>query len=238
MRIFFLEDDYTLRSNYIDLFHSEGHEVFAYNDYKSASKSVLAISPDFAVLDIELPDDAIGGIKICRMLRKHNRQIPIIFLTSHTELDRQAQSWRAGADDYVTKDTHLELVLLRIRALAARYDAILTAATRQYTEKGDLFMDQQRAVAFWKGRRLDLSLTQYWMLSALVLASGEVINHESLQRAANIVVEPNTVAAYIKSIRDAFKEIDESARPILTERGKGYRWIGNTDTVSRSHNSS
>ena len=48
---------------------------------------------------------------------------------------------------------------------------------------------------------------------------------DELMRAASIVVEPNTVAAHVKAIRDAFLAIDAGFDCIRTERGKGYRWL-------------
>lgn len=226
MKVAFLEDDDVIRSNYTDLLESEGYEVYPLASYREARDAILQLGVDFALLDIELPDDAEGGIKICKQLRNENIQIPVIFFTSHTELDRQSQSWRAGADDYVTKDTNIELVLLRIRVLLDRYRAISQMASHREVECQGLHIDTTALDATWKGERLDLNLTQFWILNALVSQPGQVISQQQLQDAAKIVVEPNTIAAYIRAIRQAFALIDPSVSPIVTERGKGYRWIG------------
>ena len=223
MKVAFLEDDEVIRSNYTDLLESEGYEVHTMSSYQEAIDGILSINPDFAILDIDLPDDELGGIKICKFLRERRIQIPVIFFTSHTELDPQSKSWRAGADDYVTKDTNVELVLLRIKALLKRYEAIQNPGELSQTE--GLNIDKKHLTAFWGGTRLPLSLTQFWMLEALASSPGQVFSHQQLQISANIVVEPNTIAAYIKSIRDIITDIDSDFGSIKTERGKGYRWV-------------
>lgn len=226
MKVAFLEDDEIIRSNYSDLLESEGYEVHAMTTYQEALDSIVDLEADIALLDVALPDDAMAGIKICKLLRENDVQIPVIFLTSHSELNHQSQSWRAGADDYVTKDTNIELVLLRIRVLLGRYDAIKSKALQSGPCDDRVAIDRERLLVTWRGSRLDLSLTQFWILDALVEKPGQVMTHADLQEAANIVVEPNTIAAYIKSIRDAFSHLDGSFSPIATERGKGYRWVG------------
>jgi two-component system OmpR family response regulator len=226
MRVAFLEDDEVIRSNYSDLLESEGYEVHLMVTYQEALDSIIDLKPDVALLDVSLPDDAMAGIKICKLLRENDVQIPVIFLTSHTELDHQSKSWRAGADDYVTKDTNIEMVLLRIRVLLSRYDAIKNKALQSVPCADRIDVDKERLRVTWRGSCLNLSLTQFWMLDALVDKSGQVVTHADLQQAANIVVEPNTIASHIKSIRDEFSCLDGSFNPIATERGKGYRWVG------------
>lgn len=220
-----MEDDEIVRSNYSDLLESEGYEVHAMTTYQEAQDCIIDLKPDFAILDVALPDDAMAGVKICKLLRENDIQIPIIFLTSHTELNHQSKIWRAGADDYVTKDTNIEMVLLRIRVLLARYNAIKGKVLQSDHGIDNLNIDKERLIVTWRGSRLNFSLTQFWILDALVANSGQVMTYSDLQQAAKIVVEPNTIASYIKSIRDTFSSLDVSFNPIVTERGKGYRWV-------------
>lgn len=44
-------------------------------------------------------------------------------------------------------------------------------------------------------------------------------------KAANLMVEQNTITAHVKSIRDTFTRADPGFRSIKTERGRGYRWV-------------
>jgi DNA-binding response OmpR family regulator len=63
------------------------------------------------------------------------------------------------------------------------------------------------------------------MLECLYAEPGKVQRISTLMNAASIVVEPNTVTAHVKAIRDSFRTQDHSFDCIRTERGKGYRWL-------------
>jgi two-component system OmpR family response regulator len=134
---------------------------------------------------------------------------------------------RLGADDYLTKDTSMEFLVIRIQALLKRFQALSASneAERDRIECGDLVLDMDQLTAWWKGAALELSLTQFWMVHQLARQPGQVSSHADLMRAASIVVEPNTIAAHIKHIREQFKNIDPGFACIKTERGIGYRWL-------------
>jgi DNA-binding response OmpR family regulator len=80
-------------------------------------------------------------------------------------------------------------------------------------------------VAYWKGKLLSLTLTQYWILNELASHAGEIKDYSKLMWVANICVEPNTISAHIKTIRSSFRSEDEDFNCIKTERGAGYRWV-------------
>ncbi|MEM8942241.1 MAG: winged helix-turn-helix domain-containing protein, partial [Pseudomonadota bacterium] len=86
-------------------------------------------------------------------------------------------------------------------------------------------LDDVYSRASWQGTPLELPLTLYWLLQDLVSNPGMVRTHRDLMRAANIVVEQNTITAHVKSLRSAFKDVDPSFDAIKTERGRGYRWV-------------
>jgi two-component system OmpR family response regulator len=113
--------------------------------------------------------------------------------------------------------------LFRRRAAYARSgeSAPLTSAA----DTAELQLNSVTCIAYWRGQPVELSLTQFWMLAALHAQPGRAVSHEDLMKAAKLVVEPNTITAHIKAIRDAFRRIDPSFDRIATERGRGYRWL-------------
>ncbi|MCK5356405.1 MAG: winged helix-turn-helix domain-containing protein, partial [Methyloprofundus sp.] len=72
---------------------------------------------------------------------------------------------------------------------------------------------------------VELTLTQFWIVQELLSEPREVKTNRQLMEAAKIYVEPNTITAHIKTIRNRFKAIDENFNSIKTERGTGYRWV-------------
>lgn len=224
--ICYLEDDDTIRANYTELIESEGFNVIGCKDRLSASDILSQHDIDLAILDIELAGDPLGGLTLCKELRESNQLLPILILSSHAHIDYRSRGWRYGVDDYVIKDTELELIVVRIKALIKRYNALkLHLSTHKKRHIFSMLeIDELKNQFSWKGIDLKLSLTQFWILKAITESDGKPLPHTILQKAANICVEPNTIVAHIKSIRHEFKRIDPDFNHIKTERGRGYRW--------------
>jgi two-component system, OmpR family, response regulator len=223
-----VEDNDTVRANYQELLESAGFVVTAHATKASALAAFAARLPDLALLDVTLGHERDAGFEICAELRRRSNTVPIIFLSGHDgEIDK-ISGMRLGADDYVTKDVSFEHLLVRIEALFRRISAhsgrypALSAAEEA---KPSLHFDAGASTVSWGGRPVDLTLTQVWIVQALHQHPGKALSHDQLMRAAQIVVEPNTVAAHVKSIRDRFRQLDPQFDCIRTERGRGYRWV-------------
>jgi two-component system OmpR family response regulator len=228
-RLMLVEDDVVIRDNYADILAEEGFEVSVFGNRHDAMAHFNEVSPDIALLDIGLEEEREGGFQLCTDLRYLSPKLPIIFLTSRSEEFDRISGLRLGADDYLTKDISIDYLTVRIEALLRRIETLAkhpsAADSVKNVVRGSLLIDQSELVAFWKGQAVDLSLTQLWMIKELVSNSGQVKSYSKLMRAANLVVEPNTITAHIKTIRDRFKAIDNDFNCIKTERGLGYRWV-------------
>jgi two-component system OmpR family response regulator len=229
-RLALVEDDDVLRANYRDLLSQAGFEVATFADKESALHAFALAPPDVALVDIALGDERDAGFEICSFLRGRSPRLPIVFLTSHdADVDR-ISGLRLGADDYLTKDVSIDYLIVRIETLLRRIAAVAALQGDLQNPLGSspgpgLLIDEATSRAQWNGEDLDLTLTQFWMLRELLRHPGEVVSHATLMQAARIVVEPNTVTAHIKAIRDAFTRVGAPAECIRAERGRGYRWV-------------
>ena len=230
-RIVLVDDDEVIRSNYADLLTQAGFAVVTIANKQSALTTFDSELPDIALIDISLGEEREAGFDLCLELRRRSPLLPIVFLTSHdSDVDR-ISGLRLGADDYLTKDVSVDYLIVRLEALQRRLAAVSAAAARAHAQGSSepiesLRLDDSVSRAWWRGRPLELTLTQYWMLRHLARRSGTVVPHSALMNAARIIVEQNTVTAHIKAIRDAFRRVDPAFDGIQTERGRGYRWIG------------
>jgi two-component system OmpR family response regulator len=230
-RVMLVEDDVVIRDNYADILTEEGFEVSVFGNRCDAMAHFNEVSPDIALLDIGLDEEREGGFQLCGDLRHLSPKLPIIFLTSRSEEFDRISGLRLGADDYLTKDISIDYLTVRIEALLRRIETLTknshpsAADSVENVVRGSLLIDQSELVAFWKGQPVDLTLTQLWIIKELASDSGQVKSYSKLMRAANLVVEPNTITAHIKTIRDRFKAIDNNFNCIKTERGLGYRWV-------------
>src|SRR5690606_6772908 len=128
-------------------------------------------------------------------------------------------------DDYLTKDISLPHLTARIAALFRRQDAIAQPAMPQdQLVRGDLLLDLSRLTVSWKGKLVHLTVTEFWMLHALVKYPGHVKNRDQLMQESKIYVDGGTITSHVKRIRKKFQQVDESFDCIETVYGMGYRW--------------
>lgn len=220
-----VEDDPAIRANYADMLRRHGYEVAAYGDRAAAMSAFRQRMPDLALLDIGLPGEPDGGFTLCRELRALSAALPIIFLTARDSDFDVISGLRMGADDYLTKDAGLPHLLARISALFRRADLVREPpAEEEILERGALRMDMKRFLATWQGRRVDLTLTEFWLVHSVARFPGHVKNRDQLMREAHIVVDDSTITSHVKRIRRKFQAVDPSFAAIDTVYGLGYRW--------------
>ena len=229
-RIAIVEDDPSIRQNYRDALVSQGYEVAVFEDRKRALEAFRTHLPDLALLDIGLGADVDGGFALCRELRALSPTLPIIFLTARDSDFDVVSGLRMGADDYVTKDVSLPHLFARIGALFRRLEAAGEAKADETMVRGALTLDVARVVATWKGRRADLTLTEFWLVHALAKHPGHVKDREALMTAAKMLVDDSTITSHIKRVRRKFEAMDATFDRIETVYGMGYRWNPESET--------
>jgi len=223
--IVLVEDEPGIRENYADALRKQNYEVSSYENKLDAMLAFKSGLPDLVLLDIGLGDDAEAGFDMCRELRQLSPTLPIIFLTARDSDFDAISGLRLGADDYITKDINVHQLLARIAALFRRMDAIKESRNEDKRIKhNDLMIDVDCLLIEWKGQRIELTLTEFWIVYSLTRIPGHVKNREQLMSEAKIFVDDSTVTSHMKRIRRKFKEIDKEFECIETMYGMGYRW--------------
>jgi two-component system OmpR family response regulator len=224
-RIAIVEDEPAIRANYAEALRRHGYEVATYAGRAEALAAFRTRLPDLALVDIGLADDVDGGFALARELRALSASVPIIFLTARDSDFDVVAGLRLGADDYLTKDASLPHLAARIAALFRRSE-LLSAPPEgdDILERGPLTLDVKRLTADWNGRRVDLTLTEFWMVHALARFPGHVKDRDALMRDASIVVDDSTITSHVKRIRRKFQAVDGTFDKIATVYGMGYRW--------------
>lgn len=220
-----VEDEASIAANYRDALQQQGFSVSLYGDRAEAASAFARRLPDLAIIDVGLGDEIEGGFELCRELRSHSPELPIVFLTARdSELDI-ISGLRLGADDYLTKDISQAHMLARIVALFRRVRALRSPENRDdVLEQGGLTLNLERMNVHWQAQRIDLTLTEFWMVYALARHPGHVKSRQQLMDAANVVLDDNSITSHIKRIRRKFQAIDPDFACIETAYGFGYRW--------------
>jgi two-component system OmpR family response regulator len=158
-------------------------------------------------------------------LRAQSNSLPIIFLSARDSDFDVVSGLRLGADDYVTKDVSMPHLTARIAALFRRLDAQRAPARAEdVLHRGELVLDINRLSISWKQQEVILTVTEFWMIHALIKFVGHVKNRDQLMREAELTVDDNTITSHMKRIRKKFEVVDNKFDAIETVYGMGYRW--------------
>lgn len=223
-----VEDEIAIAENYRDALTRQGYQVELYQARLPALEAFRQKLPDLAIIDVGLGDEIEGGFDLCRDLRGMAPELPIIFLTARDNEFDVVSGLRLGADDYLTKDISQPHMLARIVALFRRVDALrqpVTKSEEDLLERGPLSLNMDRMSAHWNDQRVDLTVTELWVVHSLAKNPGHVKNRQQLMDAANVVLDDHTITSHIKRIRKKFQQIDDGFSAIETAYGMGYRWL-------------
>lgn len=224
-QIAIIEDEPAIRENYADFLRRQGYAVDTYADRPAATAGLMHRLPDLVILDIGLGDDVDGGFELCRELRSRSATLPIIFLTARDSDFDTVAGLRLGADDYVTKNVSLHQLSARVSALLRRIEAVSRQhEDRQLIRQGPLTLDIEQMQVSWRERDVALTVTELWILHALLVHPGHVRTREQLMSAADTYVDLATITSHIKRIRRKFQAVDPDFDAIEAVYGAGYRW--------------
>jgi DNA-binding response OmpR family regulator len=186
---------------------------------------------DLIILDLMLP--GIGGMEICRRLRRQGRYTPILMLTAKSrEADRVA-GLENGADDYLTKPFSVRELVARVRALFRRVEALRSGPSaggddaEQPIHLGDLVIDCDKHVATLMGEPLALTAREFELLVHFARHPGRVYRREQLLNqvwGAGYKGYEHTVNSHINRLRAKIETDPANPRYILTVWGVGSKF--------------
>jgi len=199
-----------------------GYDVVSAADGDEALKKAKAQQPALVVLDWMLPE--MEGVEVCKLIRRDpvTSNIPVIMLTAKaSEIDR-VLGLELGADDYLTKPFSPRELVLRIKKILERKKT--KEADIQTLTMGDLTIDVPRHLASWKGKRIDLTATEFKLLTVLVQRRGRVQSRDQLLRDVweyDSMIDTRTVDTHMRRLRE---KLGPAAKFLDTVRGVGYRF--------------
>ncbi len=172
---------------------------------------------DLVILDVGLPD--ISGFDVCSQMRAFSN-VPILFLTAHSEEADRVRGLEIGGDDYVPKPFSPRELVARVKAILKR----VNGAPPNAAEK--LFVvDEERARITYSGTPLSLTRYEFHLLKTLIQKPERVFSREQLMNQVWDSPDSSlerTVDAHIKSLRAKLRAVRDDRDPIVTHRGFGY----------------
>jgi DNA-binding response OmpR family regulator len=200
-----------------------GFEVITAGDGAEAIKKARTALPDLVVLDLMIPE--VDGLEVCKLLRRDaaTSGIPILMLTAKAaEIDR-VLGLELGADDYVTKPFSPRELMLRVKGLLRRREATEVKVERM--QVGDLVLDVPTHTVTVNDKRIDLTATEFKLLTILAQRRGRVQSRDQLLKDVweyDNVIDTRTVDTHMRRLRE---KLGKAAKHLDTVRGVGYRFV-------------
>lgn len=225
-RLLLVEDDPDLAQLTRMHLEDEGYDVHVESDGQAALDRARAEPFDLLVLDLMLP--GLGGLEVCRELRKEPRYVPIIMVTAKgAELDR-ILGLELGADDYLTKPVSLRELSARVRAMFRRVEGLESRAEDEDTlERGPLRIDVTRRAAWLEGQPVDLTAKEFDLLFYFAAHPGRVFTRNDLVDEVwgpGYAGYEHTVNSHINRLRGKINGAGDRQAFIETVWGVGYRF--------------
>ncbi len=220
------EDERPLRDFVRRNLEVRGYQVLAAGNGLEAMALFNSETVDLVVVDLMMPH--MDGLEVIRRIRQVS-QAPVVVLSAMDEEADKVRALNMGADDYLTKPFGVDELLARIQAVIRRSRWSAQPAGSGQLAYGDLVVDLERHKASFRGRALDLTPTEYELLTYLMANAGKVLSHKAILRQVwgpEYGQEAEYLRVYIGRLRSKIEDDPAAPRYIVTERGVGYCFVG------------
>jgi len=231
-----VDDDPSVRQMITDYLGDNDIHVTALGSGRAIDDVMSSDTIDLVILDLKLPGE--DGMQIARRLREASG-IPIIMLTGRKDEADRVMGLELGADDYLTKPFSPRELLARIRALLRRSRARETVADglariRAYRFAGWELSVRLRRLKSQTGETVALTNSEFNLLAAFLAAPQRVLSREQLldlSRLHNDEVYDRSIDVQVGRLRRKLGSKGTRAQFIRTERGAGYVFVPEVETV-------
>ncbi len=220
MKILVVEDEQKLNGAIVQGLRSRGYTVDAAFDGAEGEAIARQHAYDCIVLDVMMP--VMDGLTMCKDLRSHNIQTPVLFLTAKSDVHEKIEGFNVGADDYLVKPFSFDELVARLRAITRRAPNV----QEDVLKIDELALDTRSQIVTIAGKVIDLTLREYALLEYFLRNQNTVITREDIlthvwDRFYDSL--SNVVDVHLKNLR---KKLPKAyAKRIQTVWGKGYRIV-------------
>lgn len=220
MDILIIEDEKNVRNELKQLLENAFYNVAVVEKFEQVVEQILAISPDLVLLDLKLPGQ--DGQMICRALRQTST-VPVIFLTSDSDVMTELDCILLGGDDFITKPYAPSLLLARIQAVLKR---TINQPTEQFvlTHKG-VSLNISTYKVYVEETEAELTKTEFKLLHYLFQRKGEVVPRMDIIVYLwdnDVFIDDNALSVNMTRLRNKLDTLGISDF-IQTKRGVGYQ---------------
>lgn len=217
-KIGIVEDDEKLSGELKLFLENNGYfaEVVKPCDY--TLDGILSKEFHLLLLDIGLPQT--DGLYLCREIRKRS-ELPMIMITSQDTEMMELMSISSGADDFVTKPFHVQILLARIERLLSR---AYPKRQEEILKLGELSLDVSKGLIFTKEGSVELTKNELKILVCLGKNANRIVSRDEIMNYlwdSEMFVDDNTLTVNINRLRGKMEQLGRK-QMLQTKRGLGY----------------
>ncbi len=201
-KVLFLEDEPTIREVLTEYMLISGYEVTAVERGDSAISLLKKHNYNIAVLDIMVP--GASGFEVLKYIKNHCHNTAAIMLTALEDEKTQVEAFNLYADDYVIKPVSPIILLKRMETILRRISLGQKEQNSGMEQQKGLYLQEEAYCAYYQGRKLPLTLSEYLLLRTLYKEPNQVFTREQL--ILNIFNEDyigndRIIDAHVKNLR-------------------------------------
>ncbi|TFJ92024.1 response regulator transcription factor [Lentibacillus salicampi] len=219
--ILLIEDDTSLFQEIKEQLASWDYAVYGVYDFGDIMQDFTSLKPDLVIIDIQLPK--YDGFHWCRMIRTHSN-VPIIFLSSRDHPTDMVMSMQLGADDYVQKPFHFDVLIAKIQAILRRtYD--YNNEQVELRTWNNATIDYAKNTVTNEQGTIELTKNESYILKCLTERKNEVVSREEIIQKLwddERFISDNTLTVNVNRLRKRLGELGLSGF-IETKVGQGYQ---------------
>ncbi|PIC64944.1 DNA-binding response regulator [Sporosarcina sp. P13] len=219
--IMLIEDDQTLYEEIRERLTHWSYNVAGVKDFSNVLQEFTDNKPDLVLIDIQLPK--FDGFHWCRMIRTHSN-VPIIFLSSRDHPTDMVMSMQLGADDFVQKPFHFEVLIAKIQATLRRVYNYNTDQTLEVKTWCEATVDFVKGTLTNENGSIELTKNEIYILKLLIEKKNEIVTREEMITSLwddERFVSDNTLTVNVNRLRKRIAEIGLND-VIETKVGQGY----------------
>lgn len=197
-QILFLEDEPTIRDVLTEYMVLSGYSVTGAERGDQALALLQEHRFDLAVLDICVP--GADGFEVLKAIHESRKNTAVIMLTALEDEQTQVKAFNLYADDYVIKPVSPIILLKRMETILRR----TLGSTAMEEEDGGLVLREEAYSAFFGGKKLPLTLSEYLLLQTLYKNPGRVYTREQLILSIfneDYIGNDRIIDAHVKNLR-------------------------------------
>ena len=224
--ILLVDDDGLLCKTFELILTDMGFSVEMAHNGVEGLKKAYKLQPDVILLDVMMPD--MDGWETCQRF-KEMCDVPIIMLTAIDSQENVIKGLDLGADDYIVKTVTAEELGARIRAVLRRASrsSVSSGQQKPIITQDNLVIDFDKHEVTVDNKRVDLSPTEFRLLSVLARHKGRVLPHDFLLTQVwgpEYIGEIDYLRLYISYLRRKLEKDPSNPSLIYNEWGVGYRF--------------